>query len=194
MKARAERIGSWNIDAAIIDHVRRHRGLVIGAQTAERVKIDLASAMTPEDLAEEMTVKGRDFITGAPGAIEITAGEVYPVAHEVVRKMGEVVSTTLTELPAEVASDIYDRGLVLTGGGAQFSGLDQYFRDQTKLAVWISDDPRYAIVRGLEQMFDEPLWLRRAMRCEPQTLLELQEDLGFEDSAVRPSDPVRFKH
>src|SRR5438445_10390253 len=177
VNARAERIGSWNIDAAIIDHVRRHRGLVIGAQTAERVKLELASATIPSDLAQEITIKGRDIMTGSPGAIEITAGEVYPVAHEVVRKIVDVISTTLTELPAEVASDIYDRGLVLTGGAAQFTGLDDYLRDQTKLSVRIADEPRYAIVRGLEQMFDEPLQLRRLMRSEPQPLLEL--DRGF---------------
>jgi rod shape-determining protein MreB len=151
VNARAERIGSWNINAAIIDHVRRHRGLVIGAQT------------------------------GSPGAIEITAGELYPIAHEVVRKIVEVISTTLTELPAEVASDIYDRGLVLTGGGAQFSGLDDYLRDQTRLPVRIADEPKYAIVRGLEQMFNEPLWVRRVMRCGPQPMLDLERDIpGFE--------------
>ena len=178
VNARAERIGSWSINDAIIDHVRRHRGLVIGAQTAERLKLELASAIIPYDLAQEITIKGRDVLTGSPGAIEITAGEVYPVAHEVVRKIVDVISTTLTELPAEVASDIYDRGLVLTGGAAQFTGLDDYLRDQTKLSVRIADEPRYAIVRGLEQMFDEPLWLRRVMRCEPQPLLELEGDLS----------------
>ena len=177
VNSHAERIGSWNINAAIIDHVRRHRGLVIGAQTAERVKLELASAIIPYDLAQEITIKGRDILTGSPGAIEITAGEIYPVAHEVVRKIVEIISTTLTELPAEVASDIYDRGLVLTGGAAQFSGLDDYLRDQTKLPVRIADDPRYAIVRGLEQMFDEPLSVRRAMRCGPQPLLDLGTDL-----------------
>jgi rod shape-determining protein MreB len=178
VNARAERIGSWNINAAIIDHVRRHRGLVIGAQTAERLKLELASATLPDDLAQEITIKGRDILTGSPGAIVITAGEIYPIAHEVVRKIVEVISTTLTELPAEVASDIYDRGLVLTGGGAQFSGFDDYLRDQTKLPVRIADEPRYAIVHGLEQMFDEPLWLRRVMRCGPQPLLDLERDLS----------------
>ena len=177
VKARAERIGSWNIDDAIIDHVRRHRGLVIGAETAERVKLDLASVSKPHDLAEEITIKGRDLMKGTPGAIRITAGEVYPVAHEIVRKIGDIVSTTITELPAEVASDIYDRGLVLTGGGAQLNGLDDYLRDLSKLPVRIADEPKHAIVRGLEQMFDEPLGLRRAVRCGPQPQLELQPDV-----------------
>jgi rod shape-determining protein MreB len=178
VNARAERIGSWNINAAITEHVRRHRGLVIGAQTAERLKLELASAIIPDDLAQAITIKGRDVLTGSPGAIEITAGEIYPVVHEVVSKLVEVISTTLTELPAEVASDIYDRGLVLTGGGAQFSGLDDYLRDRIKLPVRIADEPRYAIVRGLEQMFAEPLWLRRVMRGRPYPLLDVESDLS----------------
>jgi rod shape-determining protein MreB and related proteins len=183
VSARAERIGSWNIDAAISDHVRRHRGLVIGARTAERLKLELASATVPANLEKAITIKGLDVLTRSPGAVEITAGEIYPVAHEVVRKLVDIISTTLTELPAEVASDIYDRGLVLTGGGVQFSGLDDYLRDQTKLPVRIADEPRYAIVRGLEQMFDEPLWLRRVMRCEPHPLLDVESGLsGFETS------------
>jgi rod shape-determining protein MreB and related proteins len=178
VNARSEQIGSGNIDAAIIEHVRRHRGLVIGAQTAERLKLELASATVPDDLGQEITIKGRDILTGSPGAIEITAGELYPIAHELVRRIVEVISTTLTELPAEVASDIYDRGLVLTGGGSQFSGLDNYLRDQTKLPVRIADEPRYATVRGLEKMFDEPMWLRRGMRCGPQLLVDLERDLS----------------
>jgi rod shape-determining protein MreB len=178
--ARAERIGSWNINEAIVDHVRRHRGLVIGVQTAERLKLELASANIPDDLAQEIIIKGRDIVTRSPGAIEITAGEVYPVAHEVIRKIAEIISTTLTELPPEVAADIYDRGLVLTGGGAQLTGLDDYLRDQTKLPVRIADEPRHAIVRGLEQMFDEPLWLRRVMRCNPRALLDVERDLSLE--------------
>lgn len=173
---RAERIGSWDINAAIIDHVRRHRGLAIGAQSAERLKLELASAVIPVDLAQEITIKGRDVLTGSPGAIEITAGEVYPVAHHVVSKIVEGVRTTLTELPPEVAGDIYDRGIILTGGGAQFGGLDDYLRDQTKLQVRIADEPRYAIVRGLEQMFDEPLWLRRVMRSDPHPFLDVESE------------------
>ncbi|PYS71379.1 MAG: rod shape-determining protein [Acidobacteria bacterium] len=173
--ARTERIGSWDINAAIINHVRRHRGLVIGEQTAERLKLELASATLPDDLGQQITIKGRDVLTSSPGALEITAGEVYPVAHEAVRKIVEIISTTLAELPAEVAADIYDRGVILTGNAVQFSGLDTYVREQTRLPVRIADEPRYAIVRGLEQMFAEPLWLRRVMRCGPQ-LFDFERD------------------
>jgi rod shape-determining protein MreB len=172
--ARADRIGSSDINDAIIDHVRRHRGLIIGAQSAERLKLELATATLPVDLSEGVTIKGRDILTGSPGAETLTAGEVYPVVQHVVRKMVDAVTTTLTELPPEVAGDIYDRGIILTGGGAQFAGLDDYFREQTKLPVRIADEPKYAIVRGLQQMFDEPLWLRRIIRSEPHPLLDVE--------------------
>ena len=153
IRSRAERIGSSNINAALINHVRRHRGLLVGARSAERLKLELASAMLPANLAQQIPINGRDVLTRMPRSIEITAGEIYPVAQEVVRKIVEGVKSTLQELPAEVAGDIYDRGIVLTGGGAQFGGLDDYLRDETKLPVRIADEPRYAIVRGLEQMF-----------------------------------------
>jgi rod shape-determining protein MreB len=170
--AHAERLGSSDIDAAIINHVRRHRGLLIGARTAERLKLELASAVVPVDLAEEIAIKGRDVLTGIPNSVQITAGEIYPVAEEVVRKIVQRVTTSLTELPPEVAGDIYNRGIILTGGGAQFGGLDSYLREQTKLPVRIAEEPRYAIVRGLEQMFDEPLSLDHVMREEPEPELE----------------------
>ncbi len=172
--ARAERIGSEDINAAIVDHVRRHRGLIIGPQTAERLKLELASATLPADLAEEMTIKGLDVLTRSPGAIEITAGELYPVVLQVVRRIVEGVTATLTELPPEVGGDIYERGIILTGGGTQFGGIEDFFREQTKLPVRTADEPKYAIVRGLEQMFDEPLRLRRVIRREPYPVLDVE--------------------
>ena len=172
IRARADRIGSSNIDAAIINHVRRHRGLLIGARTGERLKLELASATVPADLGHQIPINGSDVLTRMPRSIEITAGEIYPVAQEVVRQIVAGVGATLGDLPPEVAGDIYDRGIILTGGGALFGGIDAYLRDETKLPVRVADDPRYAIVRGLEQMFDEPLLMRRIMRQEMQILPE----------------------
>jgi rod shape-determining protein MreB and related proteins len=172
IRARADRIGSSNIDAAIINHVRRHRGLLIGARTGERLKLEIASATLPVDLAKEIPINGSDVLTRMPRSIEISAGEIYPVAQEVVRQIVAGVGATLGELPPEVAGDIYDRGIILTGGGALFGGIDDYLRDQIKLPVRVADDPRYAIVRGLEQMFDEPLLMRRVMRQSEQLILE----------------------
>jgi rod shape-determining protein MreB len=163
----SNRIGSGDINTAIINHIRRHRGLAIGPPSAEKLKLELGSATVPEDLAKEMVVGGRDVLTGSPAAITITAGEIYPIVRYVVGKILEGVLTTLAELPPEVAGDIYGRGIILTGGGALLNGLEDYLREQSKLPVTVADEPRYAIVRGLEQMFDEPLLLRRIVRTEP---------------------------
>src|SRR6185295_8999858 len=176
VRARADRIGSANIDAAIINHVRRHRGLLIGARTGERLKLELASATLPANLAHEIPISGSDVLTRMPRSIDISAGEIYPVAQEVVRQIVAGVGATLGELPPEVAGDIYDRGLILTGGGALFGGIDEYLHDAIKLPVRVADEPRYAIVRGLEQMFDEPLLMRRVMRQSEQLVLEPEPD------------------
>jgi rod shape-determining protein MreB len=95
----------------------------------------------------------------------------------VVRKIAEIIPVTLAELSPEIAGDIYDRGLILAGGGVQLRGLDNYLRDQTKLPARIADEPRYAIVRGVAQMFEKPLWLRRVMRCNPDRFFGAEQNL-----------------
>jgi len=172
--SRAERIGSSDIDAAIMDRLRRHRGLTIGIPSAERLKLELSSAIEPKDPNKKIEVRGRDVQTGSPGAVDISAGEVYAVTLPIIRRISEEVSNMLTELAPEVAGDIYDRGLILTGGGALLDGLPQYLQKELGLAVRVADDPRFAIVRGLSQLFEEPLLLRRVARTEPHTLIDTE--------------------
>ena len=175
--AHAERIGSSDIDAAIMDRLRRYRGLTIGVPSAERLKVELGSAVEPFDPARSMTVKGRDVQTGSPGAIDVTASEIYTVAAPVIHKIAEEVKDSLAQLQPEVAADIFDRGIVLTGGGALFDGLEQYLRAATNLNVRIADEPRFATVRGLAQLFDEPPLLRRVARNEPFPLLDAESSV-----------------
>lgn len=172
--ARAERIGSSDIDAAIIDRLRRHSGLTIGVTTAERLKLELSSATEPEDPLRMVNVRGRDVQTGSPGAVDVTAGEVYAVTLPIIRRIADEVKETLSELAPEVAGDIYDRGVILTGGGALLEGMDKYLQKELELTVRVADDPRFAIVRGLSQMFDEPLLLRRVARTEPHPLIDAE--------------------
>lgn len=170
--SRAERIGSSDIDAAIMDRLRRHWGLSIGIQTAERLKLALSSAVDPKDQALKEEVRGRDVQTGSPGAVSVSASEVYAVTLPIIRRIADEVRSTLTELAAEVSGDIYDRGVILTGGGAQLEGLAQYLQKEVGLSISVADDPRFAIVRGLSQMFDEPMLLRRVARTEPQPVFD----------------------
>jgi rod shape-determining protein MreB and related proteins len=170
--SRAERIGSADIDAAIMDRLRRHRGLTIGIPSAERLKLELSSAIEPADPNKKVNVRGRDVQTGSPGAVDITAAEVYAVALPIIRRIGEGVNLMLTELAPEVAGDIYERGLILTGGGASMDGLPEYLQNKLGLSVRVADDPRFAIVRGLSQLFDEPLLLRRVARTEPHPSID----------------------
>lgn len=164
--SRADRIGSNMINESLVNHLRKHRGLQIGEETTEKLKTEFVSTFLPEDLGKTYLVRGRDVATGSPSAVEVTSGELYPIVESITRRMSQVVSDTLTELRPEVAADIYDRGIVLTGGGALLNGVDQYLRDFVHLSVIVADEPRYATVRGLLKMFDEPDLLERVSRNE----------------------------
>jgi rod shape-determining protein MreB len=104
--------------------------------------------------------------------VDVTSGEVCLAAEGVVQRIARVVNRALGELQPEVASDLYDRGLILTGGGALLEGMTDFLSRETKLSTRMPADPRYAIVNGLSQLFDEPLLLRRVARNEQSHLLD----------------------
>ena len=162
----SERFGSNEINAVLATHLRRHRGLQVGEETTEQLKSNFASAYLPDDISRSTEVRGRDVQTGSPAAVEITTGEVYPIDESIVRRIAQLVKDTLTELRPEVAADIYDRGVVLTGGGSLLDGIDQYMRSYVNLAMTVADEPRYATVNGLIKMFDDPKLLERVNRNE----------------------------
>lgn len=168
--ARSERIGSDEINLALSNHLRRHRGLQVGLETTENLKTQFATTYLPENIDKATNVRGRDVQTGSPFAVEVTIGEIYPVVESIVRRIAQTVSDTLTELRPEVAADIYDRGIIMTGGGVLLEGLDQYLRNFVSLPVTIADEPRYATVRGLLSMFDEPELLEKVSRTELRLL------------------------
>jgi rod shape-determining protein MreB len=170
--AQAERVGSVDIDEAIVDRLRRHHGLIIGAPTAEALKKELGSAIEPANPSRSISVKGRDVQEGTPRAVEITSEEVCIAAEGVIKRLSRVVNRALGELQPEVASDLYDRGLILTGGGALLDGMAEFLSRETKLPTRMPEEPRYAIVKGLSQLFDDPLLLRRVARNEQSHLLE----------------------
>ena len=162
----SERYGSNAINESLATHLRRHRGLQVGIETIENLKTQFASTFLPDDLSKSMEIRGRDVQTGSPGAVEITAGEVFPIVEGIVRRIADRVKDTLTELRPEVAADIYDRGVILTGGGSLLEGIDQYMRSFINLPVAIADEPRYATVNGLVKMFEDEKLLERVARNE----------------------------
>ena len=166
----SERYGSGAINESLATHLRRHRGLQVGEETTELLKTTFSSTFLPEDIEKSLTVRGRDVQTGSPAALEVTAGEIYPIVEGIVRRIAVRVKDTLTELRPEVAADIYDRGVILTGGGALLEGIDQYMRSFINLPVALADEPRYATVNGLVKMFDDPELLDRVSRNELRSL------------------------
>lgn len=162
----SERYGSNAINESLATHLRRHRGLQVGIETIENLKTQFASTFLPEDISKVIEVRGRDVQTGGPGAVEITAGEIFPIVEGIVRRIAARVKDTLTELRPEVAADIYDRGVILTGGGALLEGIDQYMRSFINLPVAIAEEPRYATVNGLVKMFEDQKLLERVARNE----------------------------
>jgi len=162
----SERYGSNAINEVLATHLRRHRGLQVGEETTEFLKTKFATTYLPEDISKSTAVRGRDVQTGSPAAVDITIGEVYPIVESIVRRIAQTVKDTLSEMRPEVAADIYDRGVILTGGGALLEGLDQYMRSYINLAVTVSDEPRYATVNGLVKMFDDPKLLEKVARNE----------------------------
>ncbi|MGI8997040.1 MAG: rod shape-determining protein [Pyrinomonadaceae bacterium] len=173
--SQAERIGGSDITAVIMDRLRRHHGLIIGELTAERLKIQLASAIEPAESLRRVPVKGRDVQAGTPRAVEVTSGEICEAAQPLLQRLSRFVGRSLADLQPEVAADIYDRGLLLTGGGALLDGMSEFLQRETTLATRMADEPRYAIVRGLMQLYEDPLTLRRVTRNEPSLLLEMSD-------------------
>ncbi len=135
--SRSIRIGGDEMDEAIIQYIKRTYNLMIGERTAEEVKITIGSAITPK-ADEQMDVRGRDLVTGLPKTLIIKASEVQLALSEPVAGIIEAVKVTLEKTPPELASDIMDRGIVMTGGGSLLRGLDTLLNKETGMPVHIS--------------------------------------------------------
>jgi len=157
------RLGGLDMDRAITDYIKHERHVLIGERTSERLKIVLGSATDPiED--HKSAVKGQNVTEGGPEMIEVSAFEVHTAIEPIVKQMVEAVRTVLERIPPEVAGDIHDTGLVLTGGMALLAGMDARMSQATKLHVAVAESPRQSVGRGLIALYDQPLLLRRVAR------------------------------
>ncbi|MEG2139191.1 MAG: rod shape-determining protein [Bilophila sp.] len=151
--SRSVRVGGDKMDESIMTHVKRKYNMLIGESSAEEIKIKIASAY-PMDPEQQIEVKGRDLVTGIPQNIIITSEEVRKAISEQVDSIVQAVRIALEQTPPELAADIVDRGIVLTGGGALLKGLDQLLREETSLPITVVDDPLSTVVVGTGRALD----------------------------------------
>ena len=147
--SRSVRVGGDKMDEAIINYIRRSANLLIGETSAERIKKEIGSAMPPtkgEGLTLE--IKGRDLMNGVPREITVTEAMIADALSEPAEQIVEAVKHALEATPPELAADIVDKGIVLTGGGALLRNLDSELRERTGLPVSIADEPLYCVVLG----------------------------------------------
>jgi len=148
------RVGGDEMDQAIMQFFKKNYNLLIGETTAEQIKCNIGSAMPlEEELRAE--VKGRDLVDGIPKTIEISSVEIREALNEAIQTIVEAVKLSLERIAPELASDILDRGIVLTGGGAQLKNLDERMREDTSLPVHVSDDPLTCVVRGCGKILED---------------------------------------
>ena len=148
------RTGGDELDQAIVQFMRKTYSLLIGEPTAERIKVDLGSAVQLEREGE-MDVKGRDLVSGLPKTIRIDSAGVRDAIHEPVSQIVNAVRRALEMTPPELASDVLEHGIMLTGGGSLIRGLDQRLMDETGLPVRVDEDPLTSVVRGTGRILDD---------------------------------------
>ena len=154
------RVAGDKMDDAIIQYVKRRYNLFIGERTAEQVKITLGNAFPGDEDGASMDVKGRDVVSGIPKTLELTADEVKEALTEPLNSIVDVVRITLERTPPELASDIVDKGIVMTGGGALLKNIDVLLRNAVNLPITIVDDPLSTVVMGSGKLLDDNDLLR----------------------------------
>ena len=153
--SRSVRIAGDEMDEAIVQYIRKNYNLLVGERRAEEIKIRLGSAYPMGGERRTMEVKGRDLIDGIPKTIVIGDDEIREALREPIMTIVEAVRTALERTPPELAADIVDKGIVLTGGGALLKGLDLLLRQETNLPITVAEDPLSCVALGTGKVLDE---------------------------------------
>ena len=162
--ARSIRVGGDKMDSAIINYIRRNRNLLVGESSTEKIKKEIGSACPPEaGEGAKVEIRGRDLINGVPKEIEVTERQIAESLSEPVSEIVEAVKVALENTPPELAADIVDKGIVLTGGGALLKSLDMVLRNATGLPVVIADEPLACVANGCGAALDQVNRLKSAL-------------------------------
>lgn len=160
VRAESGRVGGLRLDEGIINYIRKKYNLVIGQPTAEAIKIQIGAAVDqPEEMS--MEIQGRDNVSGLPRTVMITTGEVVEALTETLNAIATVTKNVLSNTPPELASDIIDRGILVTGGGALLRGVDQFLSHATGVPVYRAENPMIAVATGAGKALDDPAIFRR---------------------------------
>lgn len=157
---RSIRVGGDDIDESIIHYIKRKYNLMIGERTAEDIKITLGSAL-PEDDKRTMLIRGRDMVSGLPKTLELTAGEINAAMQDPISTILEAIRITLEKTPPELAADIMDRGIVMTGGGALLTNFDRMISKETGIPVVLAENPLDCVALGTGKVLGQLKLLRR---------------------------------
>ncbi len=151
--AKSVRVAGDKMDEAILQYIKRKHNLAIGERTAELIKTSIGNVL-PEEPFESMDIKGRDLVSGVPKTLTITADEIQSAISEQVDVIIEAVKVALEVTPPELAADIVDQGIVLTGGGALLKNLDLALRNETGMPIIVTEDPLSSVVLGSGKALD----------------------------------------
>ena len=152
--SKSVRIAGDKIDLAIVNYVRKHHNLLIGERLGEEIKIEIGAA-APLDNMLSMEVKGRDQVSGLLDTITLTSEDIREAMKDQLREISSAVKSVIESVPADLAGDLVENGLTLTGGGALIRGLDRYLSDTIKLPVFIGDEPLLAVAKGTGKALEE---------------------------------------
>ena len=148
-------IGGDRFDDAIIDYLRKKHNLLVGSRTAEDLKCDIGMARS-RGIKLEMDACGRSLVYGLPRAVTVNSDEMIEALDEPIRELVSALHRLIERTPPELASDIFDEGITLSGGGAQLCGLDELLTDQFKIKVTLCDEPDLCVAHGLSALIDDP--------------------------------------
>lgn len=147
------RVGGTELDNAIVQYFKRNHNLLIGSRTAERIKCEIGSAIEL-DTELELSVKGRDLVSGIPKLRTISSVNVRKALHDNLDQISAAVLRALERTPPELGADVLERGIMMTGGGAMLQGIDKMLRNRVELPVYVAEDPLTAVVRGTGEVLE----------------------------------------
>ncbi len=160
--SRSVRVAGDALDNAIVAYIKREYNLMIGDRTGEQIKLGIGSAY-PDESENRMSIRGRDLVTGLPKNILITQEEIRGALAEPIASIVEAIKSTLEKTPPELSSDIMDRGVTLTGGGALIRGLDKLIERETGIPVYIAENPLDCVALGTGKVLEEIDTLKKVL-------------------------------